>query len=108
MKMVQAFVRPEKTTAILKKLASAGYHAATKMSVLGRGKQQGVTVGGVHYDEVLKECIMIVIQDEEKDEVIDLIANVARSGEDGNFGDGKIFILPVEKAYTISSGEEKL
>ena len=50
---------------------------------------------------------MIVIEDEAADEVIRLIMKNARTGE-GNFGDGKIFVSEVDRAFTISSGEEKL
>lgn len=108
MKMVQAMIRPEKVSAVLEQLALAGFHAATKCSVLGRGRQQGVIVGGVHYDEVLKESVTIVVDDQDAETVTGIISQYARTGESGNFGDGKIFILPVERAFTISSGEERL
>lgn len=108
MKMIQSFIRPEKVSDVLKQLAANGFHSVTKLSVLGRGKQQGITVGGVHYDEVLKQCIIIVVEDDEVTAVMDIISKTSRSGSDGNYGDGKIFVMPVEKAYTISSGEEKL
>lgn len=108
MKMIQAYVRPEKVAIILEKLADSGFNAATKMSVLGRGNQRGITIGGIHYDEVLKECIIIVVEDKDLEDVMSIISDNARSGKEGNYGDGKIFVMPVERAYTISSGEEKL
>lgn len=51
---------------------------------------------------------MIVIQDEDKDDVISIIMRTARSGEHGSFGDGKIFVLPVQEVFTISNGKNQL
>ncbi|WP_198536616.1 P-II family nitrogen regulator [Paenibacillus sp. DMB5] len=51
---------------------------------------------------------MIVIKDEEKDDVISIIMRTARTGEQGSFGDGKIFVLPVMEAFTISNGKNLL
>ncbi|MBN2221708.1 MAG: P-II family nitrogen regulator, partial [Vallitaleaceae bacterium] len=60
MKMVRAIVRPEKTSLILSELSDAGYPAVTKVDVVGRGKQRGVKVGNVHYDEIPKEMLLCV------------------------------------------------
>ena len=48
---------------------------------------------------------MIVIKERDKDQVIETIMEAARSGTEGQFGDGKIFVTPVEETYTISSGK---
>ncbi|SHE93191.1 P-II family nitrogen regulator [Desulforamulus putei] len=107
--MIRAIVRPEKTNVILAELNGAGFPAVTKMDVVGRGKQRGVKVGEVVYDEIPKELLMLVVQDEkDKDDVISIIAKYAKTGEKGAFGDGKIFVTPVEEAYTISSGAKGL
>jgi len=50
----------------------------------------------------------MVVQDEDKDDVISIISKYAKTGERGAFGDGKIFVSPVEEAYTISSGTKGL
>jgi nitrogen regulatory protein PII 1 len=71
--------------------------------VFGRGKQRGLKVGEVHYDELPKEMLLVVIPEADKDFVINTIMQRAKTGS-GNFGDGKIFIQPVEEVYTISSG----
>ena len=107
MKMIRAIVRPEKVNEVLDELSDAGCPAVTKIDVVGRGRQRGVKVGNVHYDQIPKEILMIVTEDETTDEVIRLIIKNARTG-DGNFGDGKIFVSDVDRAFTISSGEEKL
>ena len=101
--MIKAIVRPEKSDYILAGLLEAGYPAVTKVPVFGRGKQRGLKVGEVHYDELSKEMLILVIPESDKDFVLNTITERAKTGS-GNFGDGKIFIQPVEEVYTISSG----
>ena len=108
MKMIKSFVRPEKAEDVLDALMDKGFSAVTKASVLGRGKQKGLKVGDTYYDEIPKEMIMIVVEDSNVDKVVKIIADTARSGKEGRYGDGKIFLTEVEKAITISSGEEEL
>ena len=61
MKMIKAIVRPEKSEDVLDALLAGGFAAATKMSVLGRGKQKGLKVGDTYYDEIPKELILSLI-----------------------------------------------
>lgn len=103
MKMIFAIVRPEKVYEVNKALAEAGYGASTKWSVAGRGKQHGIQVGEIIYDEMTKNMLMVACEDEEKNEIIDIIMDSSRTGEDGNSGDGRIFVVPIEESYTISS-----
>ena len=102
--LIRAIIRPEKADAVLAALMDAGFPAVTKYSVAGRGKQRGIKIGEVTYDEIPKTMLMSVVKEEDKDFVIKTIMNTARSGAKGAFGDGKIFISPVEEMYTISSG----
>ena len=104
MLMIRAIVRPEKSDVILAALMDAGFPAVTKYSVAGRGKQRGIKIGDITYDEIPKTMLMSVVGDEDKDFVIQTIMDTARSKEKGAFGDGKIFVSAVEEAYTISSG----
>ena len=108
MVMIEAFVRPEKAETVLNELANQGFSAATRVDVLGRGKQKGLKVQSVYYDELPKVLIIIVVQDEDESKVTDTVIKNARTGKDGAFGDGKIFVTPVKTAYTISTGEEGL
>lgn len=108
MVMIKAIVRPEKVGIVLSELCDAGFPAVTKLDVVGRGKQRGVKVGDVYYDEIPKEMLMLVVNDDDKDDVVKIIMRVAKTGEKGAFGDGKIFISSVEEAYTISSGSKAL
>lgn len=103
MVLVRAIIRTQKVGEVLSELLSAGFPAVTKMDVFGRGKQKGVKVGEVYYDEIPKEMLLMVVKDEDKDDVIKIIMKYARTGEKGNFGDGRIFVSPVEQAYTIST-----
>jgi nitrogen regulatory protein PII 1 len=102
--MVRAIVRPEKCDEVLAALMYAGFPAVTKMDVYGRGKQRGMKVGEVTYDELPKEMIFTVVKDSDKDFVVKIIVQAARTGNKGAFGDGKIFVSAVDEVYTISSG----
>ncbi|MGM0509115.1 MAG: P-II family nitrogen regulator [Fusobacteriota bacterium] len=108
MKMIRAIIRPEKITEVLSELNDAGFPAVTKIDVVGRGKQRGVKVGDIHYDEIPKELILMVVREEDLDDAKKIIIKTAKTGRKGAFGDGKIFISDVEEAYTISSGSNEL
>ena len=82
----------------------AGFPSVTKYSVAGRGKQRGIKIGQITYDEIPKTMLMSVVKAEDKEFVVDTIMASARSGKKGAFGDGKIFVSEVEDVYTISSG----
>ncbi len=102
--MVRAIVRPEKADDVLAALMDNGYPAVTKYSVAGRGKQRGIKIGEVTYDEIPKTMLMSVVKEDDKDFVVSTIMDAARSGAKGAFGDGKIFVTDVDDVYTISSG----
>ncbi|GBC61744.1 P-II family nitrogen regulator [Desulfonema ishimotonii] len=102
--MIRSIVRPEKADSVLAALMDAGFPGVTKMSVVGRGKQRGIKIGEVTYDEIPKEMLLTVVKDPDKDFAIKTIIDAARTGEKGAYGDGKIFVVPVEEVYTISSG----
>lgn len=105
MKMLRAIIRPEKTQEVVESLEKAGFPAVTKIDVLGRGKQRGIQIGSTVYDELAKTMLMVVVQDEDAAKAVDAIAKAAKTG---NYGDGKIFVSPVEEAYTIRTGEKSL
>lgn len=107
MLMISAIVRPEKVDEVMAALMYAGFPAVTKMDVYGRGKQRGMKVGDVTYDELPKEMLLAVVKNSDKDFVIETIMTSARTGSKGNFGDGKIFIEEVLESYTVSSGEKE-
>jgi len=108
MLLVRSIIRPEKVGPVLSELTAAGFPAVTKMDVYGRGKQKGIKVGDIQYDEIPKEMLLVVCNDEDKDDLVKIIMRVAKTGEKGQYGDGRIFISPVESAYTISTGKPGL
>lgn len=108
MLLVRAIIRPEKKDEVLAELTKAGFNAATVVDVVGRGKQKGIKIGSIVYDEIPKTLIITAIRDEDKDDIVRVILKTAKTSEKGAFGDGKIFISPVEEAYTISSGQKEL
>jgi nitrogen regulatory protein P-II 1 len=106
MKMVQAIIRPEKLDAVKKALEEKGFVAITIIDIRGRGEQKGITLEyrgkKVEVDTLPKIKIEIVIKDEEVDSIISIIRENARTGK---FGDGKIFVLPVEMMCKVRTDE---
>jgi nitrogen regulatory protein PII 1 len=103
--MIRAIIRPGMESKVIESLEKKGCISLTKMEVFGRGKQKGIHIEDIHYDELQKIMLMMVVEDEHKDKVIQAIMESARTGK---YGDGRIFINPVEEAYTIRSGKPGL
>ena len=106
MKMVVAIIRPEKLEDVKKALEEKGFIAMTVTEVKGRGEQKGIKLQfrgrTMEVDLLQKVKIEMVVKDEDVDTVIDTIVKSARTGR---YGDGKIFVLPVEKSVKIRTGE---
>ncbi|NJK97910.1 MAG: P-II family nitrogen regulator, partial [Bacteroidales bacterium] len=79
MLLIRAIVRPEKASIVMKSLFDAGFPSVTKMAVYGRGKQRGLKVGEITYDELTKTMLMIVVNDADKDVVVQTILESART-----------------------------
>jgi len=107
MKMVVAMIRPEKLEDVKKALEEKGIIPMTVTEVKGRGEQKGITLQfrgkTMEVDLLNKIKIEIVVDDEMVDTVVQTIVNSARTGKPG---DGRIFVLPVEKSIRIRTGEE--
>jgi nitrogen regulatory protein P-II 1 len=107
MKMIQAIIRPERFDPVKIALEQKGCVAMTVIEVKGRGEQKGITLEyrgkPVQVDLLPKMKIEIVVKDEEVDSVIATIRNTARTGK---IGDGKIFVLPVERMAKVRTDEE--
>ena len=103
MKMIIAIVRPEKYEDVKNKLRDEGITGMTITHVSGRGKQAGVKftgrVGEFTVDELDKIKLEVILEDQDTEKAIDIIRSSAWTG---HHGDGKIFVVPVEEAYTIS------
>ncbi len=105
MKMIRAIIRPNKEEKVVEHLEKEGFYAITKINVFGRGKQKGIRVGTVCYDELPKVMLMLVVEDNDASKAIKTIQNSARTG---NIGDGKIFVTDVSDAYTVRTGASGL
>ncbi len=106
MKMIQAIIRPAKIEDVKKALDDAGYVSLTSLEVKGRGRQKGITQmwRGEEYkvDMLPKVKLEVVVPTDKEDEVVEIIR---KSAYTGSIGDGKIFVLPVEKVIRIRTGE---
>jgi len=105
MKMIRAIIRPEAVDKVADNLEAGGFTALTRIEVFGRGKQKGIKVGDMVYDNLPKTMLMMVVDDDKLEGAVKIIEDSARTG---NIGDGKIFITTVEEAYTIRTGARGL
>ena len=71
-------------------------------------KKKGIKIGNIVYDEIPKVMIIMAVQDHDKDDIVSVLLRIAKTSEKGAFGDGKIFVSPLEEAYTVSTGAKEL
>ena len=106
MKMVLAIIKPERCEFVKKALEEKGFIGMTMSEVKGRGEQKGITLeyrgGKMTVDFLPKVKLEIVVRDKDVDDLVATITSAARTGK---IGDGKIFIMPVEKSIRIRTGE---
>jgi len=107
MKKVEAIIREERLEAVRIALENQSYLGMTVSEVSGRGRQKGLTlqwrVGEYRVDFLPKVKIEVVVLDEDVPKVLNAITKNARTGEER--GDGKIFVIPVEGAVRVRTGE---
>ena len=106
MKMIAAYIRHEGLEPIRQDLLEAGFPSLTVTEVKGSGRQRGITEHyrgaelTIHLRPKLKlECVV-----EDKD-VQFVVATILRHARTGEVGDGKIFVMPVEEAIRVRTGE---
>jgi nitrogen regulatory protein P-II 1 len=106
MKKIEAIIREEKLEPVKKALEGIGYFGMTITEVGGRGRQRGVPLkwGSKEYlvEFLPKLKIEVVVMDEDLPVAVNAIVRGSRTGE---IGDGKIFIIPVEDAIRIRTGD---
>ncbi len=107
MKKVEAIIKPFKLDDVREALSNIGVSGLTMTEVKGFGRQKGhqELYRGAEYqvDFLPKIKIELVISDEMLDLVVEAISSVAKTGK---IGDGKIFVVDVERAIRIRTGEE--
>jgi nitrogen regulatory protein P-II 1 len=105
MKLVKTIIKPERFEYVKKALEDKGFFSMTTTEVRGRGEQKGITLeyrgGRMTIDMLPKIQIEIVVKEKDLDS---LTATLIESARTGKFGDGKIFVIPVEKAIRIRTG----
>ena len=107
MKKIEAIIRPEKLDPVKDALESGGFLGLNIVHVTGRGVQKGIVHGGrggeqYTVDMLPKLKIEVVVKDADTNKAVELIMAAARTG---NIGDGKIFIVPIEDAVRVRTGE---
>jgi nitrogen regulatory protein P-II 1 len=106
MKKVEAIIRPDKLQAVQDALDVLGGSGLTITEVLGCGQQRGYTetYRGARANISLQRKVKVeaVVSDGMAEAVVEAILGAAKTGE---IGDGKIFVLPVEDAVRVRTGE---
>lgn len=109
MKLIVAVIQPTKLSQVRDALDKIGVERMTVCDAQGFGRQHGRTemYRGVEYKIHLlrKIALEIVVNDDFLERTVDKLIEVARTGTDGNIGDGKIFVLPCEQAIQIGGTE---
>jgi nitrogen regulatory protein PII len=106
MKMIVAYIRHESFEPIREELLELGFPSISITEVKGSGRQKGITeqYRGAALTNYLRPKIKIecVVADGDVTTIVDTVLKHARTGE---IGDGKLFVVPVEQAYRIRTGE---
>ena len=106
MKKIEAFVRHEAFEPIRTELLELGFPSLTISEVKGSGRQKGITerYRGAELTNYLRPKLKIecVVASHDVETVVESILRHARTG---SIGDGKVFVLPVEQAHRIRTGE---
>ena len=106
MKKIEAIIKPFKLDDMREALTDIGITGMTVTEVKGFGRQKGHTeiYRGAEYavDFLPKIKLELVLSDDQVERAVEVIIEAARSGK---IGDGKIFVLPVEEAIRIRTGE---
>lgn len=106
MRLLVALIQPTKLKAVQEALAKIGVDRMTVCDAQGYGQQRGQTASyrGAEYKVNLlrKVALEIAVNEDFLERTIATIEHVARTGPEGTFGDGKIFVLPMEEVVRLS------
>ena len=110
MKLVIAVIQPTKLDAVLEALEKVEVTRMTVYDAQGFGRQRGQSemYRGREYRTMLlrKVALEIMVNDDFLERTVETVSNAARTGPEGNIGDGKIFVLPAEQTVQISDGSQ--
>ncbi len=106
MRMVIAIIQPTKLSAVREALVKIGVTRMTVCDAQGYARQRGQTGmyrGNEYKTNLLRKISLeIVVNDDFLDRTIETLMQVARTGPEGNIGDGKIFVLPADEAIDLN------
>ena len=109
MKLIIAIIQPNKLEAVKEALTEVEVFRLTVMDCQGFGRQKGQTEvyrGHEFTVNLLRKVqLQIAVNDEFVQPTVDAILKAGRSGEQGEIGDGKIFVLPMDDCIRIRTGE---
>ncbi len=109
MKKVEAIIKPNKIDKVKSALSEINIKGITVSEVRGFGRQKGKKemFRGAEYvvDFLPKIKLEVVVKDSDLERVVDVILKNTKSGAEGEIGDGKIFIYPVDQVIRIRTGE---
>ena len=109
MKMIVAIIRPDKLEEVQKALNQVDVYLMTVSDVRGCGRQRGYTEvyrgQDIQVRLLPKLKLEIAINDAFVEATVEAIVHAARTGDTGQIGDGKIFVLPLDDAVRIRTGE---
>jgi len=104
-KLIYALIQPPKLNVVREALAAIGVDRMTVCDAQGFGRQRGQTemYRGHEYrvDLLRKIMLEIAVNDDFLERAIEVIVEAARTGPEGNIGDGKIFVVPMQQAIRI-------
>ena len=110
MKLVIALIQPTKLDAVLEALEKVEVTRMTVYDAQGFGRQRGQSevYRGREYRTMLlrKVALEILVNDDFLQRTVETLTHAARTGPQGNIGDGKIFVLPAEQTIQISDGAQ--
>jgi nitrogen regulatory protein PII len=108
MRMVVAVIQPTKLNVVREALAKIGVTRLTVCDAQGYARQRGQTAtyrGNEYKTNLLRKVALeIVVNEDFLDRTIETLMSVARTGPEGNIGDGKIFVMPAVEAIEIGPG----
>jgi len=108
---IDAIIKPERVNVVLEAMSESGCTGFTYSNVTGRGNQDGVEVftgrgsSTQNRSSVPKVLVTVVTEKSNKKKVVDAIISAARTNEEGQIGDGKIFISEISEVIRVRTGE---
>ncbi|MFZ5586938.1 MAG: P-II family nitrogen regulator [Thermodesulfobacteriota bacterium] len=109
LKKIEAIIREDKLNDVKEALRTIGIVGMNCFEIRGHGRQGGIKLSGrsgsYQVDMLPKIQLNIVLSDHNLEETVQAIVKAAKTGENGEAGDGLIFVYPVEEVVRIRTGE---